>query len=166
MTTLKRAVGTTTLLLSGADLNSMANNTGILSSANGTSGQFTNVAGSGFDGATHCKLSLLLKAGAAAWTAGGCLKLWFLHNVNSQYEYYTTSGGVPREPDAVFYPAAITADQYLMGLDGCKPPGERSAIIPLPTGTWKVFVMSVGLGQALASSANTVYLQPITDTDV
>lgn len=166
MTTLKRAVGTTTLLLSGADLNSMANNTGILSSVNGTAGVFTNVAASGFDGAPWCKLSLLLKAGAAAWTAGGCLKLWFLHSVNSQYEYYTTSGGVPREPDAVFYPEAITSDQYLMGMAGDKPAGQRSPIIHLPTGTWKVFAMSVGLGQALAAAANTVYLQPITDTDV
>jgi hypothetical protein len=166
MTTLKRAVGTTTLLLSGADLNSMANNTGVLSSVNGTSGQFVNVAGSGFDGYTHCKLSLLLKAGAAAWTAGGCLKLWFVHYVNSQYEYYSTSAGLPREPDAVFYPAAIASDQYLMGMDGDKPPGERTPVIDMPAGTWKLFVMNVGLGQALAAASNTVYLQPITDTDV
>lgn len=166
MTTLKRAVGTTTLLLSGADLNSMPNNTGILSSVNGTAGVFTNIAGSGLEGATHCKLSLLLKAGAAAWTAGGCLKLWFLHNVNSQYEYYTTSGGVPREPDAVFYPQPISSDQYLMGMTGNAEAGKRSPVVELPAGTWKVFTMSVNLGQALAAASNTVYLQPITDTDV
>lgn len=153
----EQAGGTVNLLTT--ELNSLANNTGVVSSVGGSSGVYDNTVGgtSNLVGYTHAKLMLLLKAGAAAWTAGGCVKLWFLETVDgTNYEYYTTSAGPTREPDAVFFPAAITTDQYVPATVGQRVSGERPGLVELPPGTWKVFAMSVGLGQAMASSANTV----------
>lgn len=167
MTTKKWVVGSTVRVMSGADINSIANNTGAISTVDGTSGVFTNVASGTFDGYEKCKAMLLLKAGVAAWQTGACVKLWFVSQIDgTNYEYFTTSGGVPRTPDIEFYPQPITSDQYVPGENPKEEPGKRSQLMDLPPGTWKVFVLMVGMGQSTAAAANEIRIQPCTPTDV
>lgn len=139
------------------ELNSLANNTNVISSvANGSTGVITNTQGtSGYDGYPRAKAELNLGAPGGTLAAGSGISVWFLKIVDgSNYEDGGSSVTPARMPDVVFPVRAVSGAQRII------------MECPVPVGTFKVLVRNDGTGQTLASSGNTLKLLLNTDQGV
>ena len=136
--------GSITSLLT-TELNSLANNTGVLSSVGGTSGVFTST------GYLTADVQLEVTFGTAP-TANTTVAIWFLKILDgTNFEDGSSSVTPTRPPDVIFAVRAVTTLQRIT---------KRAQI---PAGNFKVLALNNGTGQAMASSSNTVKYLPITN---
>jgi hypothetical protein len=143
MSTVKNARGTIKTALSSG-LDSMANNTNVLSSA---------VAFEAADeGMRFVEGELLVTFGTNP-TANTAFSVWLLREIDgTNYEDGGTSVTPTRPPDMFFTVRAVTTAQRII------------AICDLPPGAPKVLIRNDGTGQAIASSGNTLKLRPVSES--
>lgn len=141
MPTVKNTRGTIKTALDTA-LNSMANNTNVLSSA---------VAFETADqGMQRCEGELVVTFPSAP-TANTSFCVWLLREVDgTNYEDGGTSVTPTRPPDMIFTVRAVTTAQRLV--QECD----------LPAGAPRALIRNDGTGQAIASSGNTLKLRPVS----
>ena len=141
--TVKNSRGTIKTALDTA-LNSMANNTNVLSSAVSfeTADQ----------GMQFCEGELVVTFGSAP-TANTSFCCWLLREIDgTNYEDGGTSVTPTRPPDLIFTVRAVTTAQRII------------AVCDLPPGTVKALLRNDGTGQAIASSGNTLKIRPLTES--
>lgn len=140
----KYLLGSQTSLLT-TELNSLANNgTALASSA------FNNTIGQTGDGYILCDLELVVTYGVAP-TANTGVSLWFLQTQDgANYEDGSNSITPARLPDCVFPLRAVTTAQRII----------RRVI--LSQGKFTPLIKNDGTGQAMAATANTVKVRPVT----
>ena len=132
----------TSLLTTG--LNSLANNSLAVSAA------FDNTIGQAGDGYILCDLELVVQYGTAP-TANTGVSVWFLTSQDgTNYEDGDASTTPARMPDCVFPLRAVTTAQRII----------RRCL--LPYGLMKALAKNDGTGQAMAASANTLKIRPVT----
>ncbi len=118
------------------ELNSMANNALVLSSALSPL--------SGEDGYLSVVGELLISFGSSP-TANTAFILWFLPQIDgTNYEDGGTGVTPARTPDMIFTVRATTGAQRLMALGSP------------PVGNYKILIKNNGTGQSIASSGNTL----------
>jgi hypothetical protein len=143
MSTVKNARGTIKTALSSG-LDSMANNTNVLSSAVTfeTADQ----------GMRFVEGELLITFGTNP-TANTSFCVWLLREVDgTNYEDGGTSVTPTRPPDLIFTVRAVTTAQRII------------AVCDLPPGAPKVLIRNDGTSQAIASSGNTLKLRPVSES--
>jgi hypothetical protein len=132
----------TSLLTTG--LNSLASNSLAVSAA------FDNTQAAAGDGYTLCDVELVVTYGSAP-AANTSVTLWFLATQDgTNYEDGDASTTPARLPDCVFPLRAVTTAQRII---------RR---VSLPWGVFKALARNDGTGQAMASSANTLKIRPVT----
>ena len=143
MPTVKNTRGTIKTALDTA-LNSMANNTNVLSSA---------VAFETADqGMRFVEGELLVTFGTNP-TANTAFSVWLLREIDgTNYEDGGTSVTPTRPPDMIFTVRAVTTAQRII------------AVCDLPPGAPKALIRNDGTGQAIASSGNTLKLRPVSES--
>jgi hypothetical protein len=148
-TTEKYALGAVASLMT-TELNSLANNALAASSSS-----YNNIqAGGGGDGYTLCDLELVATFGTAP-TANTGVSVWFLARPDgTNFEDGSASITPARLPDAVIPVRAVTTAQRIV---------RR---ILLPWGVFSTLLKNDGTGQALAASANTLKVLPVTPQGV
>lgn len=156
-TTLQMLEQGTAVSLLTTELNSLANNTNVVSSVGGSSGVFDNVqATSNLNAYVRAKVELVLAAYTGTPTASSAVYLWFLKNIDgSNYEDGGSSVTPARNPDAVI-PVSATAS------------GPQRVIVEcwVPVGLFKVLARNAGTGITFAASGNTVKVKLNTDQGV
>jgi hypothetical protein len=140
----------TLLTLQSTELNSLANGSVVLSSVGGVSGKFTNADTAG---AIWAELFLTLGAIGSALSAGANVAGWFISSADSGTTYEKSSAAPARAPDFII-PLPATA---ISAADQFKAAGK----VLLPSLQFKV-LLQTNPGQALAASANTLKLAPIS----
>lgn len=152
-TVLKQLEQAASVTLLSTELNSLANNAGVVSSVGGTSGVFNNAVGTtNMDGNPRGKLEFLMGGTVTALTAGGAIQVWFLLSVDgTNFENGTPP---PRNPDVVIPLGALTTAQRVT---------RRCSV---PVGKFKVYAVNAATGQAMPSSGNTLTLLLNTDEGV
>lgn len=131
-----------TLLSTG--LNSLANN------ALAVSATFDNTVGQTGDGYTLCDVELVVTYGTAP-TANTGVSVWFLGNPDgTNFEDGGTSVTPGRLPDVVFPVRAVTTAQRI------------TRRVWLPWGQLQALLKNDGTGQAMAATANTLKIRPVT----
>lgn len=144
MPTVKNIAGTITTVLSTA-LNSLANNSNVLSSA------ITLTAGD--VGYRFGEWELYIASSAAAMTANTAFVGWIIQALDgTNDEDGGTSVTPARTPDLVFPVRAVSTAQRLTWTS------------ELPTGSFKVLLRNDGTNQAIASSGNTLKVRPKTES--
>lgn len=145
-TTVKQTEQGAEVSLLTTELNSLANNTNVVSSVGGTSGVFANTQGTtSFDGYVEGKVELNLGAPSTTVTANTDVQLWFLLAVDgTNYEDGGASVTPARLPDLVIPLRAVSTAQRV----------ARRCLIPV--GSFKVLLRNNGTGVTLAASGNTV----------
>lgn len=139
--TVKQAYGTIASVLT-TELNSMANNALVLSSA-------TSLTETGY---LECDVEVVCTFGVAP-TAGTGFSVWFLRIIDgTNYEDGGTSVTPSRAPDLVIPARAVATAQRII-VCGYVPPGN-----------FQVLVKNDGTGQALSASGHTLKLIPRTYT--
>lgn len=142
-TTAKYLLGNQSTLLS-TELNSLANNSLALGNA------FDNTVGQAGDGYVLCDVELVVTYGTAPTANTGC-SVWFLSTQDgTNYEDGSSSVTPARLPDVVFPVRAVNTTQRII----------RRVL--LPWGVLKPLLKNDGTGQAMASSANTLKVRPVT----
>lgn len=144
MPTVKNIAGTITTVLSTA-LNSLANNSNVLSSA------ITLTAGD--VGYRFGEWELYIASSAAAMTANTAFVGWIIQAIDgTNDEDGGTSVTPARTPDLIFAVRAVSTAQRLTWTS------------ELPTGSFKVLLRNDGTNQAIASSGNTLKVRPKTES--
>lgn len=144
MPTVKNTSGTITTLMS-TDLNSMANNSNVLS---GTASMTAGDIGHRFG-----EFELYIASSAAAMTANTAFVGWILQPLDgTNFEDGGTSVTPSRSPDLIFTVRAVSTAQRLY---------SRAE---MPTGTFRILLRNDGTGQAIASSANTLKVRTYTES--
>lgn len=139
MTTTKYLSGTIATLLS-TELNSLANNSLAVGSAYDNSANLNIMA----------EVELVVTYGSAPTANTGC-SIWFLRDIDgTNYEDGGSSLTPSRPPDLVIPLETATTAQRIT---------RRCAI---PPGTFKPLLKNDGTGQAMAASANTLKILPLT----
>ena len=143
MPTVKNARGTIKTALS-TELNSMSNNTNVLSSA---------IAFETADqGMRFVEGELCVTFGTNP-TANTAVSVWLLRELDgTNYEDGGTSVTPTRPPDMIFTVRAVTTAQRIV------------AVCDLPPGVPKALIRNDGTGQAIASSGNTLKLRPVSES--
>ena len=143
MPTVKNARGTIKTALS-TELNSMSNNTNVLSSA---------IAFETADqGMRFVEGELCVTFGTNP-TANTAFSVWLLRELDgTNYEDGGTSVTPTRPPDMIFTVRAVTTAQRIV------------AVCDLPPGVPKALIRNDGTGQAIASSGNTLKLRPVSES--
>lgn len=149
MSVTKYKLGSQSSLLT-TELNSLANNTNVITSA-----AFNNTQGGGSgDGYLLADLELVVSYGVAPTAGTGC-SVWFIQTQDgTNYEDASASITPARAPDVVFPVRAVTGAQRVI------------RTCSLPPGNFKVLIRNDGTGQAMASSANTLKVRPSTYENV
>jgi hypothetical protein len=143
MATVKQTNGTIASVLT-TELNSMANNALVLSSA-------VSLSETGY---LECDVEVYCTFGVAPTSNTG-FSIWFLKVIDgTNYEDGGTSVTPGRAPDIVIPVRAVTTAQRIINF-GFLPPGN-----------FKVLIKNDATGQALASSGNTLKIIPRTYTVV
>jgi hypothetical protein len=146
-TTEKYLLGSLASLIT-TGLNSLANNSLVAGAA------FDNTAGAAGDGYLLCDLELVVTYGVAPAANTGC-SVWFLGSADgTNYEDGDASTTPARLPDAVFPLRAVTTAQRI----------NRRVL--LPAGKLTPLLKNDGTGQAMAASANTLKVRPVTHQGV
>lgn len=144
MATVKNIAGTITTVLS-TGLNSLANNSNVLSSA------ITLITGE--PGYRWGEWELYIASSAAAMTANTSFVGWIIQALDgSNDEDGGTSVTPARTPDIVFPVRAVSTAQRM------------TAFSQLPTGSFKLLLRNDGTGQTIASSGNTLKVRPMTES--
>lgn len=144
MPTVKNIAGTITTVLSTA-LNSLANNSNVLSSAITLS--------TGEPGYRFGEWELYIASSAAAMTANTAFVGWIIQALDgTNDEDGGTSVTPARTPDLIFAVRAVSTAQRLTWTS------------ELPTGSFKVLLRNDGTNQAIASSGNTLKVRPKTES--
>ena len=138
------AVGSVSTIVS-TELNSLANNSQVVSSVAGSSGVIT------VPTQTQMRVELFVTFGTAP-TANTSVLVWFLQTIDGGTSYEDGSSTVTptRNPDVIFTVNAITTGQRLQ------------KVVDTPTGNFKVLVKNNGTAQAFSSTLNTVRILPYT----
>ena len=138
------AVGSVSTIVT-TELNSLANNSLVVSSVAGSSGVIT--------APTQPQLlvELFVTFGTAP-TANTSILVWFLKTIDGGTSYEDGSSAVTptRNPDLIFSVNAVTTGQHLQ------------KICDTPQTNFKVLIKNNGTGQAFAASANTLKILPYT----
>lgn len=143
MPTVKNTRGTIKTALDTA-LNSMANNTNVLSSA---------VSFESADQGMRFVEGELLVTFPTAPGANTAFCVWFLREVDgTNYEDGGTSVTPTRPPDMIFTVRAVTTAQRIV------------QVADLPPGAPRVLIRNDGTGQAIAASGNTFKLRPVSES--
>lgn len=144
MPTVKNSAGTITTVMS-TDLNSMANNSNVLSAAPTMQ--------SGDVGHRWGEWELYIASAAAALSANTAFVAWILQPLDgTNYEDGGTSVTPARAPDLIFPVRAVSTAQRLY----CNS--------QMPTGAFKVLLRNDGTGQTIASSANTLKVRTYSES--
>ena len=127
------------------ELNSLANNSSVVSSVAGASGVITTPT------QPQMRVQLTVTFGTAP-TANTTILVWFLQSIDGGTTFEDGSSSImpTRNPDAIFTVNAITSAQVLQ------------KICDAPIGNFKVLVKNNGTGQGFAASANTIKILPYT----
>ena len=143
MPTVKNVAGTITTVLSTA-LNSLANNSNVLSSAITLS--------TGEPGYRFGEWELYIASSAAAMTANTAFTGWIIQALDgTNDEDGGTSVTPARTPDLIFPVRAVSTAQRITWQS------------ELPTGSFKVLLRNDGTNQTVASSGNTLKVRPKTE---
>jgi len=143
MPTVKNVAGTITTVLSTA-LNSLANNSNVLSSAITLS--------TGEPGYRFGEWELYIASSAAAMTANTAFTGWIIQALDgTNDEDGGTSVTPARTPDLIFPVRAVSTAQRITWQS------------ELPAGSFKVLLRNDGTGQTIASSGNTLKVRPKTE---
>lgn len=143
MATVKNVAGTITTVLSTA-LNSLANNSNVLSSAITLS--------TGEPGYRFGEWELYIASSAAAMTANTAFVGWIIQALDgTNDEDGGTSVTPARTPDLIFPVRAVSTAQRITWQS------------ELPTGSFKVLLRNDGTNQTIASSGNTLKVRPKTE---
>jgi hypothetical protein len=143
MSTIKNTRGTIKTALDTA-LNSMANNTNVLSSA---------IAFEAADQGMRFVEGELLVTFETNPTANTSFCVWLLREVDgTNYEDGGASVTPTRPPDMIFTVRAVTTAQRII------------VVCDLPPSAPKVLIRNDGTGQAIASSGNTLKLRPVSES--
>jgi hypothetical protein len=144
MATVKNIAGTITTVLS-TGLNSLANNSNVISSAITLS--------TGEPGYRWGEWELYIASSAAAMTANTAFVGWIIQALDgTNDEDGGTSVTPARTPDIVFPVRAVSTAQRM------------TAFSQLPTGSFKLLLRNDGTGQTIASSGNTLKVRPMTES--
>jgi hypothetical protein len=150
--TIENLTAAPTTVLS-TELNSLANNTLVVSSVGGSSGIFDNTIGNSgvSNGYLLGDVQMVCSFGTTP-TANTALLIWFLQTIDgTNYESGSASITPARAPDVVLPFIGQTASQIVTLHN-----------VPLPAGKFYVLAQNSGSGQSLASSGNTVKIRPYT----
>lgn len=143
MPTVKNVAGTITTVLS-TGLNSLANNSNVLSSAITLS--------TGEQGYRFGEWELYIASSAAAMTANTAFTGWIIQALDgTNDEDGGTSVTPARTPDLIFQVRAVSTAQRITWQS------------ELPTGSFKVLLRNDGTGQTIASSGNALKVRPKTE---
>jgi hypothetical protein len=144
MATVKNIAGTITTVLS-TGLNSLANNSNVISSAITLS--------TGEPGYRWGEWELYIASSAAAMTANTAFSGWIIQALDgTNDEDGGTSVTPARTPDIVFPVRAVSTAQRM------------TTFSQLPTGSFKLLLRNDGTGQTIASSGNTLKVRPMTES--
>ena len=144
MPTVKNIAGTITTVLS-TGLNSLANNSNVLSSA------ITLTAGD--VGYRFGEWELYIASSAAAMTGNTAFVGWIIEALDgTNDEDGGTSVTPARNPDLIFSVRPVATAQRLKWISD------------LPTGSFKVLLRNDGTNQTIASSGNTLKVRPKTES--
>jgi hypothetical protein len=144
MATVKNIAGTITTVLS-TGLNSLANNSNVISSAITLS--------SGEPGYRWGEWELYIASSGAAMTANTAFSGWIIQALDgTNDEDGGTSVTPARTPDLIFSVRAVSTAQRLTWQS------------ELPTGSFKVLLRNDGTNQTIASSGNTLKVRPKTES--
>lgn len=137
-------VGSVSTIVS-TELNSLANNSQVVSSVAGSSGVITVPA------QPQLRVELFVTFGTAP-TAGTTILVWFLQTIDGGTTYEDGSSTVTptRNADVIFTVNAITTGQHLQ------------KIVDTPISNFKVLVKNNGTTQAFAATLNTLKILPFT----
>lgn len=143
MPTVKNVAGTITTVLD-TGLNSLANNSNVLSSAVTLS--------TGEPGYRFGEWELYIASSAAAMTANTAFTGWIIQALDgTNDEDGGTSVTPARTPDLIFSVRAVSTAQRITWQS------------ELPTGSFKVLLRNDGTNQTIASSGNTLKVRPKTE---
>lgn len=143
MPTVKNVAGTITTVLS-TGLNSLANNSNVLSSAI--------TLNTGEPGYRFGEWELYIASSAAAMTANTAFVGWIIQALDGTNDEDGGASVTPaRTPDLIFAVRAVSTAQRITWQSD------------LPTGSFKVLLRNDGTGQTIASSANTLKVRPKTE---
>jgi hypothetical protein len=144
MATVKNIAGTITTVFS-TGLNSLANNSNVISSAITLS--------TGEPGYRWGEWELYIASSAAAMTANTAFSGWIIQALDgTNDEDGGTSVTPARTPDIVFPVRAVSTAQRM------------TTFSQLPTGSFKLLLRNDGTGQTIASSGNTLKVRPMTES--
>ena len=137
-------VGSVSTIVS-TELNSLANNSQVVSSVAGSSGVIT------VPTQPQLRVELFVTFGTAP-TAGTTILVWFLQTIDGGTTYEDGSSTVTptRNADVIFTVNAITTGQHLQ------------KIVDTPISNFKVLVKNNGTTQAFAATLNTLKILPFT----
>lgn len=142
----KYLLGSVSTLVTGANLQNLANNTPVAGSA------YDNTVGQTGDGYTLCDLELYLDGFGSAVTAGSAFSLWFLGMQDGTNAEDGSASVTPaRAPDVTFPLRAVSTAQKI----------NRRAVMPF--GKVTPLVKNDGTGQALNNNTNSyLKIRPVT----
>lgn len=155
---IKELLGTAATLLS-TELNSLANNSSVISSVINSNGVFDNTAGTGSssttgDGYERGYLTLHLAALAGSPAGNTSIDIYLIKSLDGGTTYEDGSSSIlpTARPDVQF------------SLDASRATAQTlTRLVFLPACKFKILARNNGTAQTLASSANTVILVPATD---
>lgn len=155
-TTVKQIEQGTPVTLLSTELNSLANNTNVVSSVGGTSGCFNNSQNvANFDGYVRGKLELVLGAPSGTVSQSSSLNVYFLRTVDGvNFEDGGASVTPAGSPDAVMPLNATSLAQRVI----------QECLVPV--GLFKVLVRNSATGVTLAASGNTLKLLLSSEMEV
>lgn len=140
------------------DLNSLASGSTVISSVGGSSGVFSNVPGDGKgEGAPYVRLKYHQAALAGNANINTQCQGWFLCAADASiYETNPGSSNPPSRPPDFFFSQLNPAQSAAIDVE---------QVVPAPiTGNFKILFQNATIGQALASSGNTLDLYYTTLT--
>ena len=155
--TLKQSVYTKVAALT-TELNSLASGSTVISSVNGSSGVFTNITGDGKgEGSPWVRLKYHQAALGGNATVGTVCDGWFLTAADgSIYETNPGSSNPPSRPPDFYFSQLNPAASAALDV-------EMLVAAPI-TANFKILFRNNTIGQALASSGNTLDLYFTTNT--
>lgn len=147
-------IATPFTVIGSTELNAVANAAAIISSTNGSSGQFnqTNFA--------HAQYGYFYATTGASsgWqpTAGGNLTGWYIHSPDGGTTWQTTLLLPPASPPDFIIPLSTATAMPASAIVGV------STIVPLPYDTVKICIVN-NSGATTASVNNTITCAPVAD---